>query len=171
MVHNSIIIPNNSSSLSRRNMFGVLETETAQITQRATHLAIVFGQPGLAGILNNGKFMLLSNGQNSIHIGRQSKNMDRENGPGTFGDLLFNFVWIYGKCFLIGIGKNRQCLLVENHIVGGNEGIRRDNNLIAGIDRPDSGGIVLEGTDIANLSRSRLAAWRAEKLTRPYPGA
>lgn len=37
-------------------------------------------------------------------------------------------------------------------------------NLIAGIDRPDSGSIVLDGTDITRLSRSRLAAWRAENI-------
>ncbi|HUT95019.1 MAG TPA: ABC transporter ATP-binding protein [Thermoguttaceae bacterium] len=37
-------------------------------------------------------------------------------------------------------------------------------NLIAGIDRPDSGSIVLDGTDIARLGRSRLAAWRAENI-------
>ena len=37
-------------------------------------------------------------------------------------------------------------------------------NLISGIDRPDSGSIVLDGTDITRLSRSRLAAWRAENI-------
>ena len=37
-------------------------------------------------------------------------------------------------------------------------------NLIAGIDRPDSGSIVLGGKDITRLSRSRLAAWRAENI-------
>jgi putative ABC transport system ATP-binding protein len=34
-------------------------------------------------------------------------------------------------------------------------------NLIAGIDRPSSGRVVVNGTDIGVLSRSRLAAWRA----------
>ena len=37
-------------------------------------------------------------------------------------------------------------------------------NLISGIDRPDSGSIVFDGTDITRLSRSRLAAWRAENI-------
>jgi putative ABC transport system ATP-binding protein len=37
-------------------------------------------------------------------------------------------------------------------------------NLIAGIDRPDSGSIVIAGTDIVRLSASRLAAWRAENI-------
>jgi putative ABC transport system ATP-binding protein len=35
-------------------------------------------------------------------------------------------------------------------------------NLIAGIDRPTSGSLVIDGTDIGQLSRSRLAAWRSE---------
>ncbi len=37
-------------------------------------------------------------------------------------------------------------------------------NLIAGIDRPDSGAIVISGTEITRLSRSRLAAWRAANI-------
>ncbi|MCH8829675.1 MAG: ABC transporter ATP-binding protein [Planctomycetes bacterium] len=37
-------------------------------------------------------------------------------------------------------------------------------NLIAGIDRPDSGEIVIAGSEITRLSRSRLAAWRAANI-------
>jgi len=37
-------------------------------------------------------------------------------------------------------------------------------NLIAGIDRPDSGEIVIAGTEITRLSRTRLAGWRAANI-------
>ena len=37
-------------------------------------------------------------------------------------------------------------------------------NLIAGIDRPDDGTIVVAGTEITRLSRTRLADWRAAHL-------
>jgi putative ABC transport system ATP-binding protein len=37
-------------------------------------------------------------------------------------------------------------------------------NLIAGIDRPTSGSIVVDGLDIAPLSRSRLASWRRDNV-------
>jgi len=37
-------------------------------------------------------------------------------------------------------------------------------NLIAGIDRPSSGSIVVSGTDIAKLSESALARWRARHV-------
>jgi putative ABC transport system ATP-binding protein len=37
-------------------------------------------------------------------------------------------------------------------------------NQIAGIDRPDSGTIIVAGTEITRLSRSRLAGWRAENV-------
>ncbi len=37
-------------------------------------------------------------------------------------------------------------------------------NLIAGIDRPDGGRIVINGTDITRLSRTKLANWRAANL-------
>lgn len=37
-------------------------------------------------------------------------------------------------------------------------------NLIASIDRPTSGSIVVNGTDITQMSRSRLAGWRAANI-------
>ena len=37
-------------------------------------------------------------------------------------------------------------------------------NLIAGIDRPDQGNIIVSGTDITQLSRNRLAQWRAVNI-------
>ncbi len=37
-------------------------------------------------------------------------------------------------------------------------------NLIAGIDRPDAGRIVIDGADITGLSRTRLAHWRAANI-------
>jgi putative ABC transport system ATP-binding protein len=37
-------------------------------------------------------------------------------------------------------------------------------NLIAGIDRPTSGRLVVDGTDITRLSRTRLAHWRASHV-------
>lgn len=37
-------------------------------------------------------------------------------------------------------------------------------NLISGIDRPDSGSVVIDGVEITRLSRSKLADWRAANL-------
>ena len=37
-------------------------------------------------------------------------------------------------------------------------------NLLAGIDRPTSGPLVIDGTDVTTLSRARLAAWRAHAV-------
>lgn len=37
-------------------------------------------------------------------------------------------------------------------------------NLIAGIDSPTSGSLFVDGTDIAHLSRSKLARWRADNV-------
>ncbi len=37
-------------------------------------------------------------------------------------------------------------------------------NLIAGIDRPTSGQLVIDGTDITRLSRTQLAGWRASHV-------
>ncbi len=37
-------------------------------------------------------------------------------------------------------------------------------NLIAGIDSPTAGSLVIEGTDLATLSRNKLAAWRSEHV-------
>ena len=37
-------------------------------------------------------------------------------------------------------------------------------NLIAGIDSPTRGSLVIDGTDLATLSRNRLAAWRSRNV-------
>lgn len=37
-------------------------------------------------------------------------------------------------------------------------------NLVSGIDRPDSGTITVDGTDVTKLSRTQLADWRAANL-------
>lgn len=37
-------------------------------------------------------------------------------------------------------------------------------NLVSGIDRPDSGTITVDGTDVTTLSRTQLADWRAANL-------
>ncbi|MAY74697.1 MAG: ABC transporter ATP-binding protein [Phycisphaerae bacterium] len=37
-------------------------------------------------------------------------------------------------------------------------------NLIAGIDSPTRGSLVIDGTNLANLSRNKLAAWRSENV-------
>ncbi len=37
-------------------------------------------------------------------------------------------------------------------------------NLVSGIDRPDSGTITVDGTDVTQLSRTQLADWRAANL-------
>jgi putative ABC transport system ATP-binding protein len=37
-------------------------------------------------------------------------------------------------------------------------------NLVAGIDRPDSGNIIVDGVDITGLSRNKLARWRAANM-------
>jgi len=37
-------------------------------------------------------------------------------------------------------------------------------NLIAGIDRPTSGSLIIDGKDITKMSRSALAAWRSEYI-------
>lgn len=37
-------------------------------------------------------------------------------------------------------------------------------NIVASIDRPDGGNVVIDGTEITRLSRSRLAKWRAANM-------
>lgn len=37
-------------------------------------------------------------------------------------------------------------------------------NLVAGIDQPTAGQVIVNGTDIANLSRSKLSRWRAQNV-------
>jgi len=64
--------------------------------------------------------------------------------------------------------QDAQLLLDEGEFVSlmGTSGTGKSTllNLVAGIDRPDSGEIVVGGTDITRLSSSQLADWRAAHL-------
>ena len=60
--------------------------------------------------------------------------MNRKDGSGIFVDSFLYFVRIYLEGLGIGVGKNRQGFCKENHIIRGNKCIRRNNNLVSGID-------------------------------------
>ncbi len=64
----------------------------------------------------------------------------------------------------VGDGLGRDCWRI-----GFVDGAQRDGkstllNLIAGIDRPDTGTIRVDGVEITKLTRGQLADWRAANL-------
>lgn len=84
-----------------------------------------------------------------IHVDRVSKQFRK--GSETITPLKEAELWIERGEFvsLMGAsGTGKSTLL----------------NLIAGIDKPTAGRIVVEGTDITQLSRTKLAAWRARNI-------
>src|ERR1044071_10213731 len=72
------------------NMLGFLETETAQVGQRATMPALVLGEPGLTGILNHRQLVLAGDDLDWVHVARHSENVHRHDGPSSFGDSAFD---------------------------------------------------------------------------------
>src|SRR5690625_2438865 len=59
-VHKLIIVTDNCTALSHRNVFGILETEATGVSEGTHFLSIDLGQPTLAGILYHLKIMTRS---------------------------------------------------------------------------------------------------------------
>ena len=114
-------------------MFGVLETEAAQVTERAALAALVFAQPRLAGVLNNGEIVFLGNRVDRVHIARHAVDMHRHNGAGSFGDPTLDRSRVHRQCGRICVGEYWQGLVHQDRVVRGDERVGRDDHFVASI--------------------------------------
>src|SRR5213593_2391703 len=65
-----IIIACDGAAFAGRQMLGFLEAETAQVPERSALTALVFGEPRLARIFNEGEFVLAGDGVDRVHVAR-----------------------------------------------------------------------------------------------------
>src|SRR5205814_8362114 len=56
-VQEFIAVAGDGAAFATRDMLGILKAETSQITERAALAAFVFGEPGLAGILDHSQLV------------------------------------------------------------------------------------------------------------------
>src|SRR5205807_2557784 len=60
-VQEFIAVAGYGAAFATRDMLGILKAETSQITERAALAAFVFGEPGLAGILDHSQLVFARN--------------------------------------------------------------------------------------------------------------
>ena len=87
-VHEVVVITDDRSTFSDRNILGILETEATRKTDAADASAVIFGQVGLTGILYHDQVILPGDGHDPIHIRGYAQDMDRKDCLGPGGDFL-----------------------------------------------------------------------------------
>ena len=72
-----VIIADDGSAFSRRKVFGVLETEAAEIAEWSHFLVAIRCKPGLAGVLDDLQVVFFGDGVDPVHVCNAAENMNR----------------------------------------------------------------------------------------------
>ena len=104
---------------------------------RAALAALVFGEPRLAGILDDGELVLPGDGVDRIHVARHAEDVHRHDRARALGDAALDGRRVDRERRRVGVGEHRQRLAAEDRVVAGDEGVGRDDHLVAGVDVQD----------------------------------
>ena len=121
------------AAFAGRNVLGFLEAEAAQVADRAALAALVFGQPRLAGVLDHRQLVLAGDGVDRVHVARHAEDVHRHDGARALGDAALDRGRVHGERGRVGVGEYRQGLAREDGVVAGDEGVGRDDHLVAGV--------------------------------------
>jgi hypothetical protein len=104
-------------------VFGFLEAETAEVAEDTAFAAMIFGEPGLAGVLDHREVVLAGDGVDGIHVAGHAEDMHRHERPGAVGDAAGDRGGVDGERGRVGIGEHRQGVVGEDGVVRGDEGV------------------------------------------------
>ena len=124
-------------ALAGGNVLGLLEAEAAQIAQRAALATLVFAQPRLAGVLNDGQVVFLGDSVNRVHVAGHAVNVNRQNGAGPFGDAALDRSRVHRQRGGVRVGEHRQCLVHQNGVIGCTERKGRSDHFVTGVHAHD----------------------------------
>ena len=111
-----------------------VDAEGGGISQVADHPALV-GCPGSVGrVLNDGQAVLAGDGVDLVHIGRKPRQVDRQDGFGSGGDVPLDLGGVHVAGVGLNIHEHGHRPLMENGERPREEGIGRHQDLIAGTD-------------------------------------
>jgi hypothetical protein len=128
-----VTVAGNGPPLAGRKVLGVLKAETAQVADRSALASLVFGQPGLARVLDDRKTVFSGDGQDRVHVAGHSVDVYRHDRAGPFGDSTLDGSRVHCQGRRIGVSKDRQGLVDQDGVVAGDESEWRDNDLVPGV--------------------------------------
>ena len=138
-VHNVPHVPvvgDYHAPFARRHELGLLETETAELSQRARELPLVPRTVGLGAVFDDDQVVLLCYPIDSIHVAEIAADMDRDDGPCSGREGFRNPIGIQAVVVRAYIDEDRFRTHHQGGQVGRHPGGWGCEDLVAG---PDPG--------------------------------
>ncbi len=129
-----------------------LEAERDEIAEGADALALPLGAERLRRIFHHAQIVLVGDGVQAVHVDRQARQVDRDDGLGARRDGRFQLVQVDVAGERVDVGKYRRGAHFDDHVGGGNPRYRRGDHFVAGTDTGDAqrdlhgAGAGIEGT-------------------------
>ncbi len=121
-------------------IFGGLEGEAAEGAEGADVFGIPLGEVGLGGVFDEGELVFFGEGEDLAEFADAAGHVDHDDGAGARGDLLFDGGGVDLEGLGIDVGKDGDGMEAEDGVDGGDEGIGRDDDFVAGAEVEDTEG-------------------------------
>ena len=125
------IVGNGHPAVARRHVFGLLQAETTDMSERPHVPAPESGCVGLAAILDQDKIVSIRNIHNRIHVARPSKQVHQNNRPGPVRNGRLDRPGRHVQCPRIHVGEYRHRVLLQDRHHAAGIGNGRGDDLIA----------------------------------------
>jgi hypothetical protein len=130
---NIFVISDHTAALTASGeVLALAETEGAGMSDRTHFAPFILTAMRLSTILNYYQIVFAGDVHDGLHIAYLAVEMDRDYGPGPGRYLALDIQRIDGVIFLSDIGKYRNSTCLQYTEAGGDKGIRRDDDLVAG---------------------------------------
>src|SRR5213083_2067123 len=122
------------SPLTCRHVLGNLKAERADVTQAAEALSLPGRTMPVSCIFNHEQPVTCGDGKDPLHVGRRSSKVHGNDGAGPWRNGSFQGSRIEIERFTVDVGKERNSVYGQRSGGGGHEGVRRNNDFVAGTD-------------------------------------
>ncbi len=152
-----VVVRQDEASLACIQILAGLKAECAQIADRTDATSLPLGAVRLGGILDEAQTVGLAQFRECIEIRGLSTKMNRDDNTGSFGESRLDGSDINAICIGVNIDEYGNCPDEGDGGSGGDEGVRRDDDLVTQTDTCrfecdlQSGGAAADSAAVAGL--------------------
>ena len=128
--HQVLVVRHEEPPFPAAEVLKVVQAERPRIPHRPAHSALVHRPVRLAGVLDDEEIVFLRDGENGIHIGGTSLNVDGNDRLRAFGHGGLDLRRVYCVCPRHDVGKHRYRQLMQNAGCGGKKRVGGDDHFI-----------------------------------------
>ena len=129
-----VVAGEQDATLAAVEVLAGLEGKHADVSERADTPPFVLGSVGVGRVLDDRQVVTPGDVHDGVHVGRQTAQVDGDDGPGARGDRLFDGGRIDVERIQLDVGKHGSRVGLDNRRSGGDEGERRHDHLVTGFD-------------------------------------